>query len=652
MSGICGIFRLDGPPLQASAVGPMLDALRPFGPDGASWADPSGTVALGAVPTRVTPEDLFHHPPVRSLDGALALVADVRLDNRDELEPALGIPAADARERSDADLVLAAYEAWGDAAVAKLVGDFAFALWDGRRRRLLTARDGIGHRLLYYHATDKRIAFATIPGALLALPDVTARLNEQRIAESLVLMQDPVTTFYAGIERLRPGHTLSIAAEGTRFERYWSPIPERRITLGSDDEYVEAFLEVFDRAVRAQTRSRLPLGVMLSGGLDSPSIAATAALQLRDRGERLRAFHAAPRAGFSGATRPGWIADESSEVAIAASRYDNLDLEIYRPTGGSLLTGLEEVFRYAGLPPRNPSAGDWFDAIYGSAKRQGIGVMLAGHKGNATISYGGVRSLRDLAREGRIGHVVREVRAVARATRQSTWAVLREQILAPLTPRWIAAAQQRLRGPQGAALWSSAYSAISPELARSTGVDRRARESGVVGLEAARAGELEYRAMALTAAADAPDLDNAARAQFGIETRSPACDLRVVNYCLAIPGSQYLRNGVSRWLIRRAMRDRLPSEVVDRTTRGAQGADWAEWMVEMRDEFRTDLSRFEREESVRRCLDLPRMRSLVEQWPERLGPAEEMAYHHLLLRGVTMGRFILWFERTHGSGAG
>jgi asparagine synthase (glutamine-hydrolysing) len=179
-------------------------------------------------------------------------------------------------------------------------------------------------------------------------------------------------------------------------------------------------------------------------------------------------------------------------------------------------------------------------------------------------------------------------------------------------------------------------------------VEDRVRAARLDGFNARRAGELAYRVLILRGGADVLDTYSGFRPEFGVETRDPTGDLRVVEYCFAIPGFQYLRNGVTRWLIRRAMEGRLPDRVRERNTIGAQSAAWTEWLPPMRKELEAELTLLERSETANRCLDLGRLRSLFDRWPEPMGSGHEKEYYHLLLRGLMMGRFIRWFEATYG----
>ena len=134
------------------------------------------------------PEDSFDFQPLHGADDRLVLVADVRLDNRDELAPALGIAASRARQLCDAALLLACLERWSEAALDRLVGDFAFALWDGRTKKLMLARDFLGQRPLYYHQGKDFFAFASMARGLHALPSILRQPDEQALAEFVTLI--------------------------------------------------------------------------------------------------------------------------------------------------------------------------------------------------------------------------------------------------------------------------------------------------------------------------------------------------------------------------------------------------------------------------------------------------------------------------------
>ena len=649
MSAICAVYRWDGAPVPATLAERLLNAMSEYG-TGASWWAP-GTldhpVALGCIPWRVTPEDAHYRAPVCSTGADSVVIADARIDNRAELIPRLGISSREACGLSDAALVLAAWQKWQHACPRFLVGDFAFIVWDARTRELFCARDAMGHRLLFYHESPHGVELATTAHALAALPNIGASLDEQKVADFLVLLQRPESSFYRGIRRLPPGHTLTASRSGMRVDRYWSPAPTHMLRLGSDQAYEDAFLDVFETAVSSQLRCEGTVSVMASGGLDSSSVAGVAAQQLRERGRTLPIFHAAPREGYAGGGRRGYVADESGDVAALARMHPNMELHIRRTDGRTPLDDLETAFRMTGAPPRNPLNAAWFFGVYAQAAAAGTSVLLTGHKGNATISQTGLRSLRDSAARGQWRRVWREVRALGVATGAGRRDVLRREVLLPLMPATLSALLRRLNRAAEEPIWDATLSAINPEFARAMNVEQRIRAANRHHHDAHRLPEMDFRLTVLAAGADVYDQYSGLRPWFGIETRDPTADRRVVEFCMAVPGSQYLRNGVTRSLIRRAMQGRLPDEIRLRSTIGLQSPDWPEWLPSLRGEMREELDRLKASDTARRCLDLTKMQRLIDGWPDRLTLKHHKDYALMLPRGITMGRFIRWFEETY-----
>jgi len=243
--------------------------------------------------------------------GNLVLTADACIDNRDELIVTivtLGLADRPPAEIADSQLILAAYEKWGEYCPEKLLGDFAFAIWDERKQVLFCARDHFGVKPFCYHQSEQFFVFASEIKALLCLPGVPCQLNEARVADYLeVLFEDKAMTFYQHILRLPPGHSITVGREETRLRSYWSLDPERELRLGSDEEYAEA--------MRCRLRSAFPIGSMLSGGLDSSSITCVARkLLAQNGGRRLHTFSAifesltrCPNVTSAPSSTPSWL---------------------------------------------------------------------------------------------------------------------------------------------------------------------------------------------------------------------------------------------------------------------------------------------------------------------------------------------------------
>ena len=225
----------------------------------------------------ITPESLHEHLPMPDAAQNLVLTADARIDNRDELINELAIAETGHRVVTDSELILAAYARWGEGCPERLVGDFAFAIWDGRNQTLFCARDHFGVKPFYYHRSGRFFAFASEIRALLRLKAISGRVNETKVADFLGRTElDPTTTFYQDLLQLPAAHSMVIGHERSAIRCYWALDGSRELRLKSDDEYHEAFRAHFTRAVRDHVRSAYPIGSLLSGGLDSSSIVAVA----------------------------------------------------------------------------------------------------------------------------------------------------------------------------------------------------------------------------------------------------------------------------------------------------------------------------------------------------------------------------------------
>jgi len=643
VSAIFGVVNLDGRPVDGADLDRMSAALAHHGAGGVR---PSirGPVGMGLRTRCFTPEERLERQPLLGAGGSCLLVADARIDNRREL---LGMSPATA-PCGDAEFLLRAYERWGEECVDHVIGLYAFALWDARARRLVLARSPIAAPALFYHLAGGTLAFATMPSGLLALPFVPRALNEEKLADLLVQSSaTPDETLYRGILRLPTGHRLTAGPDGVKRHCFWRPDLKREIRLARDEEYVEAFDELFERVVSDHLRSSTPVGAMMSGGLDSSAVAVTAAGLLAERGERLAAFTEVPREGFQGSVPRGRYADETPFVRAIAATCEPLDLTLVHTDGRTFLDGLDRLFLHLEQPFRNTSNRVWIEAILAEARSRGIDVLLDGMQGNLTLSWNGSGLLPELLREGRWGRAVREARSMARqGSARSALRALVGQGLRPLlpTPAWLAVERLRGRSSGGADPWRS-YSAIHPAFAAANRVGPRAREKGHdFHFRAPRdSRELRYEALA---SQDFGVYSSAFRSCFGVDLRSPTADVRIAEFCFALPEEQFLRGGESRSLVRRAMAGRLPPLVLENRLRGLQAADWFERSTGVRGRIAPLLSRLEQSDLARRALDLERMRLLVERWPAAGAPDDSVMldYNCVLERGLMVGSFLLWFE--------
>ncbi len=280
MSGICGIVHLDGASVERELLQGMTESMAFRGPDAqAVWVE--GPAGLGHTMLRTTFEAQHEQQPA-SLDREIWITADARVDARSELKAKL---AAKGRtglaEADDAQLILHAYHAWGDDCPAHLLGDFAFAIWDGPRKRLFCARDHFGVKPFFYARVGDCVVFSNTLNCIRSHRAVPATLDDLSIADFLLfeMSQDPAATAFEAIRRLPPGRCLSASGQGLQVKEYWTLPLATKVRYRDAGDYVERFKELLAIAVADRLRTDR-VAVELTGGLDSTSVAATAKSQL------------------------------------------------------------------------------------------------------------------------------------------------------------------------------------------------------------------------------------------------------------------------------------------------------------------------------------------------------------------------------------
>jgi asparagine synthase (glutamine-hydrolysing) len=391
----------------------MIGAAGYRGPDGITTWSQEGA-ALAHLALHSTPESVREVQPLEDAEAGLVLVADARIDNRDDLIPVLR-QAGQIRDRvpSDAEVILGAYRSWGEGCPARLVGDFAFAIWDRHRHRLFLARDPMGMRSLHVRPEAGRFLFGTEAKQVLAAPGVPDELYRPAMAAFLAGgLGSPEWTFHAGVQRLPPGHALVAGPDRSRSWRYWLPDAGTRIRYRDEDEYTDHFLDLMKGAMRARLRSVRPAGILLSGGVDSGLIAATAGW--------LRARDADPAIPEVRAYSFAWDRlEECDERHISGPLAKHCGIpvsEIPADDAWPLRSGWESA-----LDPDTPFLFGHYVSLnraFHRAQEEGVGLILSGDRGDL-IAGMWILDLPAVFVSGRWPTLVRELRTLARWNHRS-----------------------------------------------------------------------------------------------------------------------------------------------------------------------------------------------------------------------------------------
>jgi asparagine synthase (glutamine-hydrolysing) len=297
MTIIHGILSYDQTPDTEANILTMIQATEDFA-DSSTGYRQMGQMTLAANLLKTLPGRRHESEPVvTDVESGLSIVADVRIDNRDELFQALSVDVSERAHISDVRLILLAFKKWHQDCAEKLLGDFAFAIWDSKHHCLYCCRDVFAKRPFYYYCSSQGIIFSSDLAALQSLQVVPKRLDERFIADRLGgLHLYPNNTPYQDIQSIDAAHWLKIDDKHVQTTCYWQPNLNKEIRLETDQAYVDAYLDLFTQAVNCRLASDDPVASFISGGLDASSVSVVTAGLLRSSGQQLHSYcHVLPQ---------------------------------------------------------------------------------------------------------------------------------------------------------------------------------------------------------------------------------------------------------------------------------------------------------------------------------------------------------------------
>ena len=637
MSGIFGVLRRDGGLITPFVPEIMRQAMAGR-EDLGCCVRLDGPVALGQM-HRFSTSDAGHET-MPLIDNAAGFIfsAAGRVDNRDELISDCGLRIVEYGKTgiSDGDLILHAYRKWGEDCPRRIYGDWSFAAWHPRERRLFISRDHFGNTSLYYYADPRLFAFASDRKALLVLDTGPIKMDELYLAQ--VLTSWPAyhgeRTIHTPIKRLPPAHCLTVTHEHLDVRQYWRLEDTPELHLPRRNDYVEAFRGLFDEAVRSRLRVSNSGGAQgngdrfiaatLSGGLDSGSVTATAAHFLHDEGKRLSAFTSVPLSdtGIYVGKRFG---DELPFALATARHAGNVDLHQITARTISPVQAIRRMLEIFNEPGHAAGNFFWILELEETARANGCRVLLTGQQGNAGISWTGDVFSQPFSLQ--LSHYGwrRWVKERAKLTLPDLFLKAYRQARVPKDYSWCKS------------------SSISPDFARRLNLlEQRLNDPA----ENPRTPQERRFQILKPGSSFGGALHAQMGAAHGLEIRDPTADARVLAFTISVPDHIFIdpETGMDRMLIRDSMKGRLPDEVRLNRRRGRQAGDLVPRLRACAAEVETALDELSHGPAAG-YLDVPYM---VEVWrmiqtqdtPEAFRKAGTV-----LTRGIMAGLFVNGFGK-------
>jgi asparagine synthase (glutamine-hydrolysing) len=545
MCGLCGIVRFNRPP-ERDTASRMAELLGHRGPDGCGSFEDSRGVAFGHRRLAIIDLSDAGIQPFASDDGALQLLHNGEIYNYRELRVELERLGHRFRSATDTEVVLEAYREWGDECVKHFNGMWAIALWDGVRERLFCSRDRFGVKPFYYRYESGRFVFASELKAFRADPGGRLEPNLHAIRDYVEqgYVDHLPGTFFAGIEKIEPAHSLVLDRHGLRTTRYWALEP-----TDPPADPAEAVRELLLDSIRLRLRSDVAIGTALSGGLDSSAIACGIDSLLRSGRE------SAEHVGKHQRTFTVYFGDRGFDerpYAEAVVKSIGAEPRWISFTENELIDALPLVVEAQDEPFGSTSVvAQWF--VMRAARDAGVKVMLDGQGGDESLlGYPTTFGYRfaDLLAHAKLGELAKEVGAY----RRLHGAGLGSAAVALATPFLPATARWRLRarrdGAQRLVHESLRARPPTPERTRSPFGERLRRQYHLILAERGLPELLRYE--------DRNSMTHS------VEARVPFLDYRFVELLYSVSARDLLNGGMTKMILRRAAGDLLPSAVRDR----------------------------------------------------------------------------------------
>lgn len=594
-----------------------------------------GSVALAHLQMRTQVEDAYDRQPLH--DGMLTFVCDARIDNREAVAAELGIAAAALGEMADSALIFAAWRKWGKACADRLIGDFVFVVYDSAARTLVLVRDAMGQRHVLVHSGAGFFAFASEKKGLWALPDVPRALPDAKIVRQLLMTADrhdcdPRRPPADGIAAVPGGCILTVSADGAReLEQYWAPHADPEHLDKDETYYVAAYRRVLQEAVECRIRraTRAP-ALFFSGGFDSAAIVGLAAPVLTAQGRKIVGAASVMPAGYSGPfldSRPG--------VEMCERFMPQLDVRYVSGEGIDLLGGLDAAIAVNdGAPSPNRYVND---ALLRAMAQSGARICMDGHGGDYTLNPNDRKFFIDQLLRGRLGLLWREWQATRKFRNLSHGRIFFSYILMQLVPD-IYVRLRRLR------VGGRAYAIDSPISRHMRGLARemKLRPKPPNRFYSKRTGMLNT----LTNVQSASWLGFALQsALHGMEFTQPFHDRRVVELALAIPEVFDLKDGKTRYLARKALKDVLPPEFQERLPHNdLRAPDFADMVERALPPILAEIDRMEKAERLSLYFDFSRMRKMFQTKPKSRHALQNPLHYFHAVRALQWARYIEWFN--------
>jgi asparagine synthase (glutamine-hydrolysing) len=560
MSAVFGVVNKNGRFVNPDSLHVMQSAIAHRATDGKGvWVD--GVVGFGHCLLKVYPQQDYEHCPLIAYN--CTITADARLDNRNELAALLGIDKTRLIMVSDSEIILLSYKRWGEDCVNHLEGEFAFAIWDGDNQKLFAATDHIGFRPLFYYDSPEQFIFCSEIKGIVAVKPLPNYFNEESLVQYFYSKGKSNITYNKEIFALCGGSVLTLQDGKMAYRKYWNLESTGKYNFTKDQDWYDCTREMLYRAVENRLNTDVPIGVTLSGGLDSTSVACILSELLMKKNKPLYTFSSVLPLDHRGIEK-----DERYYIDLVGKHCPNIIQTYVEAPGVGPLSNLDAAFEIDESFPVSVAYMNY--ALHSAAMQNQVRILFNGFGGDFWISWKGHSVVYDLVKKGKYRQGLKIMQQFCAKESESFHKIFRRMYLSQ-TPyysflRSLFKKQNEMEQKMLNDDILKRYHSQIAEKAKTSHADSLVAEvnQGVIGRKVSKF----YN-----------------RSNFyKMDTGTPLFDKKLYELLIDLPIHCHANNGAKRGLIRTIMDGVIPEEIRQRTDKKAFSPDSAVRLIAQKQE--------------------------------------------------------------------
>lgn len=545
--------------------------------------------------------------PYESPEDNIILLADAIIDNREELLSILGLEGHNVNEYSDSEYILMAYKKYAEDCTKYLIGDYSFVIYNTQKNIVQLFSDHTGTRCLYYYKKNNILMFSTVYTPIVNYFNLYDNLNDRWITDFLVMNAVLHNTearecIYEDIYQVEPAHYVEISCDNIFNVLYWDTKNIKIDSNKTEEEYIKGFMDVFQEAVDCRLRSNKDIAIMVSGGLDSASVAAIASKKLKRQHKKLKAYTSIPSKDY--VVKDGYyIENERKEVEELSELCDNINLTLCDCEGEDSYKHIDELIDIMEGPYKTIENSYWLNYITKRASEENCKIILTGQYGNCTISYGDFMvNIKTLLDDGKY---IKAWQEITRGCKLHDFP--RKQMI-----KKIYKYMNNIKDNTD----SYKYCSVKEELIDKYEVKDRFKELEIMpeNFKAHSYEEVIHSANNPMGFSHLAQIDTKWTLAYGVIKRDPTRDKRVIEYLMTLPNDMFVKDGVERYLIRKSMKGMLPDSIrLNISRRGLQAADYFERIRPYLKDIKNEIEEAIKNPKIQKYIDIDKVKANLDK---------------------------------------